>query len=59
MCDLALAVAIHVATQRLRFAELEGAEPTLVHLASFILPSITLLLSNPCKQLANHSVIPF
>ena len=41
---LALAMAVHVAAQGLGFAEFEGAEPALVHLAGLILPFDALLL---------------
>lgn len=35
----ALAVAVHVSPESLRFAELEGTKPTLVDLPTLILPA--------------------
>jgi hypothetical protein len=41
---LALTMAVHVAAEGLRLAELERTEPALVHLAGLVLPSADLLL---------------
>jgi hypothetical protein len=41
---LALTMAVHVAAEGLRLAELEGTEPALVHLTGLVLPSQALLL---------------
>lgn len=48
---LALSMAVHVATKRLRLAELEGAKPALIHLRSSILPSTALRLLCPCTHI--------
>jgi hypothetical protein len=54
--DLALSMAVHMATKRLRLAELEGAKPALIHLRSSILPSTALRLLWPCTHI--HRSVP-
>ena len=49
---VALAVAVHVTTKSLRFAELEGTEPTLVDLTTlfFSLLPAAFLFPAPCSD---------